>query len=453
MRSAAPTRRSPARSTAAAAAAATAPTPQTARPGAAHDGRGPTKLELCPSFAELIEERLSEDHSPEQIAGWLDSPTPTMSRCTLSHETIYRALYVQARGSLKRELTQHLRRGRSRRYARSQSSKRQGQGKITEMVMISERPPEVEDRAVPGHWEGDLLMGNRHSPAAIATLVERQTRYLQLVALPEGTEAEQVATRSRASPRCRPSCAARSPGIRVTRWPSTGASRSSPASRSTSAIRKAPGSEARTRTPTDCCASTSRRRQSLAGITQERLDEVADKLNRRPRKTLGFRTPAEKLAELINGLAGRRRALTSLRPTAFARQRSNLDGTMRIRQGWCSDRLSPQWGGEGRRTTASRGRSRLSRFRMADLYSVCGDNSTLPQRTTSGRNHDAVRLSVRRASSIPYGVARTGPRRMQRAPEARSAPDRIRTCGLALRRARSIQLSYGRSGVSLEASL
>lgn len=108
----------------------------------------------------------------------------------VSHETIYRALYIQTRGSLKRELTQHLRRGRSRRYARAQSSKRQGQGKIAEMVMISERPPEVEDRAVPGHWEGDLMMGGTTS--AIATLVERQSRYCQLVALPEGKGALEV---------------------------------------------------------------------------------------------------------------------------------------------------------------------------------------------------------------------------------------------------------------------
>ena len=109
----------------------------------------------------------------------------------VSHETIYRALYVQARGTLRRELTRHLRRGRSRRYARSQSSKGQGQGKLTGMVMISERPPEVDSRAVPGHWEGDLLMGGRTS--AIATLVERQTRYCQLVALPEGSGAVEVA--------------------------------------------------------------------------------------------------------------------------------------------------------------------------------------------------------------------------------------------------------------------
>ncbi len=156
----------------------------------------PTKLELCAELRRVVSERLREDHSPEQIAGWLRLGYPDNEAMQVSHETIYRALYVQARGTLKRELTRHLRRGRSRRYARSQSSKRQGQGKLTEMVMISERPPEVEDRAVPGHWEGDLLMG---TPArtAIATLVERQTRYCQLVALPEGTgTAERVARRS-----------------------------------------------------------------------------------------------------------------------------------------------------------------------------------------------------------------------------------------------------------------
>ena len=135
-------------------------------------------------------ERLGEDHSPEQIAGWLRIRYPDNEAMQVSHETIYRALYVQARGTLKRELTRHLRRGRSRRYARSQSSKGQGQGKLTGMVMISERPPEVEDRAVPGHWEGDLLMGGPTS--AIATLVERQTRYCQLVALPDGSGAVEV---------------------------------------------------------------------------------------------------------------------------------------------------------------------------------------------------------------------------------------------------------------------
>jgi IS30 family transposase len=153
----------------------------------------PTKLELYPELRRLVVERLEEDNSPEQIAGWLRLQYPDNEAMRVSHETIYRALYVQARGTLKRELTHHLRRGRSRRFARSQSSKGRGQGKLTDMVMISERPPEVEDRAVPGHWEGDLLLGNRQSASAIATLVERQTRYCQLVALPEGPGAEAVA--------------------------------------------------------------------------------------------------------------------------------------------------------------------------------------------------------------------------------------------------------------------
>ena len=262
----------------------------------------PAKLELCPELRRVVEGRLQEDHSPEQIAGWLRLRYPDNEAMHVSHETIYRALYVQARGALKWELTRHLRRGRSRRYARSQSSKGQGQGKLSGMVMISERPPEVESRAVPGHWEGDLLMGGRTS--AIATLVERQTRYCQLVALPDGPGAvEAVCEALKQSITTLPAQLRRSlTWIRARRCQSTGASRSSPASRSTSAIPEAPGSGARTRTPTGSCASTSPRGKSLAGINQERLDEVAEKLNGRPRKTLGFATPAEKLAELIDGL-------------------------------------------------------------------------------------------------------------------------------------------------------
>jgi IS30 family transposase len=105
----------------------------------------PTKLELDPELRRVVEERLRDNHSPEQISGWLRIRYPDNEAMNVSRdETIYRALYVQARGALKRELTRHLRRGRSRRYARSQSSKGQRQGKLTGMVMISERPPEVE---------------------------------------------------------------------------------------------------------------------------------------------------------------------------------------------------------------------------------------------------------------------------------------------------------------------
>jgi IS30 family transposase len=263
----------------------------------------PTKLELCPELRRLVEERLRDDNSPEQIAGWLRLAYPDNEAMQVSHETIYRALYVQGRGELKRELTRHLRRGRSRRYARSQSSKRSGQGKLTGMVMISERPPEVEDRAVPGHWEGDLLMGNRQSPAAIATLVERQTRYLQLVALPDGTEAERVADALAKSITTLPAQLWRT--LTWDQGHEMGEHRRFAVETGVDVYfcdPQSPWQRGSNENTNGLLRQYFPRRESLAGITQAQLDEVADKLNRRPRKTLGFQTPAEKLAELIDGL-------------------------------------------------------------------------------------------------------------------------------------------------------
>jgi IS30 family transposase len=219
----------------------------------------------------------------------------------VSHETIYRALYVQARGTLRRELTRHLRRGRSRRYARSQSSKGQGHGKLTGMVMISERPPEVDSRAVPGHWEGDLLMGGRTS--AIATLVERQTRYLQLVALPEGTEAERVCEALAASITTLPAQLRRS-----LTWDQGHEMSEHRRFSVETGVEvyfcdpRSPWQRGSNENTNGLLRQYFPRGESLAGVGQEGLDEVAAKLNRRPRKTLGFRTPAEKLAELIDGL-------------------------------------------------------------------------------------------------------------------------------------------------------
>ena len=149
-----------------------------------------TKLQRCPQLARVVVERLALEHSPQQIAGWLRLQHPDNEQMQVSHEAIYRSLYVQSRGTLKRELTRHLRTGRQRRQPRSASRRGQGRGKICDMTMISQRPAEVNDRAVPGHWEGDLLMGTKTN--AIATLVERQTRYCQLVVLPEGFRAEAV---------------------------------------------------------------------------------------------------------------------------------------------------------------------------------------------------------------------------------------------------------------------
>ena len=260
----------------------------------------PTKLERCPELRRLVVERLRDDNSPEQIAGWLRIEYPDNEAMRVSHETIYRTLYVQSRGTLKRELTRHLRKGRTRRYARKQSSKGQSQGKLAEMVMIYERPAEVAERAVPGHWEGDLLIGTRTN--AIATLVERQTRYCQLVALPEGTEAERVADALAASITTLPAQLRRS-----LTW-DQGSEIAEHRRFSVEAgvevyfcDPRSPWQRGSNENTNGLLRQYFPKGKSLAGVSQERLDEVAAKLNRRPRQTLGFRTPAEKLAELIEG--------------------------------------------------------------------------------------------------------------------------------------------------------
>jgi IS30 family transposase len=261
----------------------------------------PTKLELCPALRFVVEERLLEDHSPEQIAGWLRACYPDNEAMHVSHETIYRALYVQARGALKRELTRHLRRGRSRRYARSRSSKGKTQGKLTGMVSISERPAEVADRAVPDHWEGDLLLGTRRS--AIATLVERSTRYCQLVCLPEGSGATEVADALKQSITTLPAQLRRS-----LTWDQGKEMADHRRFTVESGVEvyfcdpQSPWQRGSNENTNGLLRQYFPKGESLAEVDQQRLDEVARKLNNRPRKTLGFQTPAQKLAELIDGL-------------------------------------------------------------------------------------------------------------------------------------------------------
>ena len=140
----------------------------------------PCKLARQARLRQVVAFKLSQNWSPEQIAGWLRSRFADSNEMRISHETIYRSLFIQARGVLKKELAQHLRRRRTLRQARS-AGQNNGRrfGGIVDAVSISERPPEVEDRAVPGHWEGDLISGSGHS--SIATLVERQSRYTLLV--------------------------------------------------------------------------------------------------------------------------------------------------------------------------------------------------------------------------------------------------------------------------------
>jgi IS30 family transposase len=130
-------------------------------------------------LARLVAKKLRSHWSPQQISGWLKRAYPGQEDYHVSHETIYRSLFIQSRGALKKELLQYLRTRRKMRRAKNASLKGQGLGKIPNAVSISERPASVEDRAVPGHWEGDLIAGSNHS--FIATLVERHTRYVMLV--------------------------------------------------------------------------------------------------------------------------------------------------------------------------------------------------------------------------------------------------------------------------------
>jgi IS30 family transposase len=137
------------------------------------------KLAKNRTLAHIVAGKLQMRWSPEQIAGWLKHTYPDDENDQVSHETIYRSLYIQARGALKKELVQHLRRTRVMRRSRHHTQKTDNHGRIKDTVSISERPATAEDRAVPGHWEGDLLCGSGNSQ--IATLVERHTRYVMLV--------------------------------------------------------------------------------------------------------------------------------------------------------------------------------------------------------------------------------------------------------------------------------
>lgn len=258
-----------------------------------------SKLERCAALRELVACLLACDHSPEQIAGYLARRYPDNEQMRVSHETIYRALFVQSRGTLRRELTRHLRTRRSKRRPRGASDSGQGRGQIQDMVMISERPPEVADRAVPGHWEGDLLMGTKTS--AIATLVERRTRYVQLVALPHGFKAEPVRQALVASIQTLPEQLCRS-----LTWDQGHEMAQHKQLTIDTGVQiyfcdpQSPWQRGSNENTNGLLRQYFPKGRSLKDITQAQLDEVAALLNGRPRKTLGFMTPAETLAEVLD---------------------------------------------------------------------------------------------------------------------------------------------------------
>jgi len=200
---------------------------------------------------------LRRNWSPQQIAGWLKSNHPEDEAFQVSHETIYRSLFVQARGVLKKALIEHLRTHRSIRRSRHATAKADTRGEIPDMVSIRERPASVDDRAVPGHWEGDLLSGSGNS--YIVTLVERHTRYVMLAKIQSRDTHTVVSALIRQAKKLPDELYKSLSGTAARNSRTTSASLWRPTSPCTSAIRRAPGSAAPTRTPTDCYDSTSLR--------------------------------------------------------------------------------------------------------------------------------------------------------------------------------------------------
>ena len=249
------------------------------------------KLVQAPQLAQIVAQRLQMQWSPEQIAGWLQRTYPDKPSYQVSHETIYRSLFIQARGALKKELLEHLRRTRAMRRSRHHTQKTDNHGQILDTVSISKRPAEVADRAVPGHWEGDLLCGSKNSQ--IATLVERHSRYVMLVKV-AGKDTATVIDALIENAQKLPQELYRS--LTWDRGKEMAAHK-----RFTLATNiqvyfcdpKSPWQRGSNENTNGLLRQYFPKGMDLACYSQEKLDEVARLLNERPRKTLDFATPAE----------------------------------------------------------------------------------------------------------------------------------------------------------------
>jgi IS30 family transposase len=250
-------------------------------------------LAIHRKLQQVVASKLILDWSPEQVSGWLKIQYPDDESMRVSHETIYRSLFIQARGALKKELLGHLRSQRRIRRSRHAQVRGQRRGQIVDAISIRERPAEIADRAIPGHWEGDLIGGTKNSH--IATLVERHSRFTALVKVCSKDTAEVVAALTR-QVRKLPAALRRSltwdRGLEMAKHKTFTVATNvkvyfcdphSPWQRGTN-------------------ENTNRllrqylpKRSDLSSYAQSELDKIALRLNQRPRKTLGFQTPASKL--------------------------------------------------------------------------------------------------------------------------------------------------------------
>jgi IS30 family transposase len=245
---------------------------------------------------------LGRGWSPEQIAGRLVEDYPADPRMRVSHETIYQTLYLQARGELRTELKVALRRGRAER--RPRGSTRPKQARIAGMVNISERPAEAADRAVPGHWEGDLIIG-KGGKSQVATLVERSTRFLMLVQIPYDRTADRVASRLATELRHLPERLKRSltwdQGVEMAGHADFTVASDVPVF---FCDPHSPWQRGSNENTNGLIRQYLPKGTDLSCYTQPQLNEIAASLNERPRRTLNFRTPAEELNDLLAAAGG-----------------------------------------------------------------------------------------------------------------------------------------------------
>jgi IS30 family transposase len=257
----------------------------------------PAKLARCPRLREAVESKLELRWSPQQIAAWLRISYPDDPEMRVSHETIYLSLFVQSKGALRKELARYLRQGRARRRPRGLSVMN-GQGQLRGTVHISQRPAEASDRAVPGHWEGDLLFGKRSS--TVATLVERKSRFVMLVGLPGGHTAGVVAD-------ALADAITRLPGqlCRSITW-DQGKEMAEHARFSVAAgvpvyfcDPHSPWQRGSNENTNGLLRQYFPRSTDFRALTQRDLDAVAAELNDRPRQTLGWKSPCQALDEAL----------------------------------------------------------------------------------------------------------------------------------------------------------
>lgn len=255
------------------------------------------RLAVHKGLQRVVAEQLSLEWSPEQISGWLKVQFPHDETMRISHETIYRSLFIQARGVLKKELMKHLRTNRVMRRSKKASSEGQPRGQIVDAVSIRERPAEVEDRAIPGHWEGDLISGSKNSH--IATLVERKTRYTMLVKV-EGKDTNSVVSALIKQVQSLPAELRKS----VTWDRGMEMAQHKEFSVATNfqvyfCDPQSPWQRGTNENTNRLLRQYFPKGTDLSGHSQDDLDSVARRLNQRPRKTLGYRSPAQQFHGLL----------------------------------------------------------------------------------------------------------------------------------------------------------